>query len=69
MFQFQQKLKLLKDHIKKWNKESFGNIFQEKKALEIKIQQQQSQVMLNSYTKELRIQEKTLLKDFNQREK
>ena len=29
MYQFQQKIKLLKGHIKKWNKESFGNIFQE----------------------------------------
>ena len=30
MYQFQYKLKILKGHIKKWNKESFGNIFQEK---------------------------------------
>ena len=30
MYQFQQKLKLLKVNIKKWNKESYGNIFQEK---------------------------------------
>ena len=69
MFQFQQKLKILKDHIKKWNKESFSNILQEKKALEIKIQQHQSQVMLSGYTKELRLQEKTLLKEFNQRKR
>ena len=33
MYQFQQKLKLLKYNIKKWNKESFGNIFQAKQAL------------------------------------
>ena len=61
MYQFQQNLKHLKDHIKKWNKESFGNIFQENRVLEIKIQQLQSQVMLSGYTKELRLQENSLL--------
>ena len=49
MYQFQQKLKFLKGHIKKWNKESFNNIFHEKQTLEIKIKQHQSQVMINSY--------------------
>ncbi|MGA2958905.1 MAG: hypothetical protein ABSF48_24705, partial [Thermodesulfobacteriota bacterium] len=29
MFQFQQKLKALKDKIKAWNKSDFGNIFQD----------------------------------------
>ena len=69
MYQFHQKLKHLKDCIKKWNKESFDNIFQEKKVLEIKIQQLQSRVMLTSYTKELRLQGNTLLQEFNQRER
>ena len=41
MHQFQQKLKLLKNNIKKWNKESFGNIFQAKKELDSKIQEVQ----------------------------
>ena len=69
MYQFQQKLKHLKEHIKKWNKDSFGNIFQEKQVLETKIQHLQSQVMLNGYTEDLRLQEKTLLQEFNQRER
>ena len=33
MYQFQHKLKILKGHIKKWNKESFRNIFHEKTDL------------------------------------
>ena len=55
MYQFQQKIKLLKRHIKKWNKESFGNIFHEKQALENKIKLHQSQVMNNGYSEQLRI--------------
>ena len=69
MYQFQQKLKHLKEHIKKWNKDSFGNIFQEKWVLETKIQHLQSQVILNGYTEDPRLQEKTLLQEFNQRER
>ena len=68
MYQFQQKLKLLKGHIKKWNKESFDNIFQEKQFLENKIKLNQSQVISSGYSKELRIQEKLLLQKFSQRE-
>ena len=45
MYQFQQKLKLLKDSIKKLNNESFGNIFQSKQVLECKIQLNQDQGM------------------------
>ena len=33
MYQFQQKLKALKSRICTWNKEDFGNIFQDKKRL------------------------------------
>ena len=61
MYQFQQKLKLLKGHINKWNKESFGNISHEKQTLEIKIKQHQSQVMISGYSEELRLQEEALL--------
>ena len=68
MYQFQHNLKLLKGHINKWNKESFSNIFQEKQALETKIKQHQSQVMMNGHIEELRLQEKALLQDFNHRE-
>ena len=37
MFQFQQKLWFLKSQIKSWNHSVFGKIFQEKKALELKM--------------------------------
>ena len=68
MFQFQQKIKLLKGHIKKSNKESFGNIFQAKQSLENKIKLNQSQGMNSRLSEELRIQEKLLLQEFSQRE-
>ena len=68
MFQFQQKLKLLKDSIKKWNKESFGNIFQAKQALECKMQTNQDQGMSMGFSEELQIQEKSLLQEFSRQE-
>jgi hypothetical protein len=34
MFQFQQKLKIFKQHLKDWNKNVFENIFQVKRDLE-----------------------------------
>lgn len=37
MYAFQQKLKYIKVKLKKWNKESFGNILEEKHRLEEKI--------------------------------
>ena len=45
MYQFQQKLKLLKLKIKNWNKESFGNIFKAKAELDGKIKEAQIRVM------------------------
>ena len=33
MFHFQQKLKALKAKNRKWNREEFGNIFEDKKQL------------------------------------
>jgi hypothetical protein len=34
MFQFQQRLKYVRMCIRKWNKEVFGNIFEEKRKLD-----------------------------------
>ena len=45
MYQFQQKLKFLKAKIKKWNKESFGNIFKENVELNDKIKEVQTKGM------------------------
>jgi hypothetical protein len=38
MYFFQQKLKHFKQQVRKWNKEVFGNIFQERKILEQKLE-------------------------------
>ena len=69
MYQFQKKLKLLKSKIKKWNKDSFGNIFQSKQELDRKIKEVQIQGMQSSFSDEIRAQEKLLIQEFSLREK
>ena len=61
MYQFQQKLKLLKEKLKKWNKDSFRNIFQAKKELDIKIQEVQQRGIHNSFSEEIQNKEKLLI--------
>ena len=61
MYQFQQKRKYLKGHIKKWNVESFGNIFQEKQRLDNKMKDIQQEIMARGYSDHLRDQEAALL--------
>ena len=68
MYQFQQKLKILKSSIKKWNKETFGNIFQAKKELDCKIIEVQNQAMQFGFLLEIRGKERMLLQEFSQRE-
>ena len=53
MYQFQQKLKILKTNIKKWNKESFGNIFWAKVELDYKIKEVQNQGMQSGFSPEI----------------
>ena len=53
MFVFQQKLKHIKECLKKWNRESFGNIFQEKKHLEQQIEEIQIKAMSEGYMEEV----------------
>jgi hypothetical protein len=38
MYRFQQSLKNFKHWLRQWNKDVFGNIFQDKKALEQKLE-------------------------------
>jgi hypothetical protein len=38
MFYFHQRIKNFKQQVRKWNKEVFGNIFQERKSLEQKLE-------------------------------
>ena len=39
MYQFKQKLRKLKVKICTWNKEEFGDIFQDKKILKVKLEE------------------------------
>ena len=68
MYQVQQKLKILKTKIKKWNKKYFGNIFKEKAELEGKIKEVQMKGIQNAFTMDIREQERTLIQEFSQRE-
>ena len=69
MYQFQQNLKLLKSKIKKWNKDSFGNIFQAKKELDKKVKEVQIKGIQSGFSDEICAQEKMLIHEFSLREK
>ena len=68
MYQLQQKLKILKTSIQKWNKESFGNIFLAKVELDCKIKEVQNQGMQSVFSLEIREKEHFFLHEFSQRE-
>eukprot|EP00253_Pinus_taeda_P016387 PITA_16387 len=57
MFQFQQKLKNLKFHIRKWNQFTFGNIFQENNAINNAMTKLQQKIILEGQTEQLSEQE------------
>ena len=59
MMRFQQRLKLIKAHLKKWNKEEFSNIHHEKKNLERQMACIQQDMILNGHTERLVEEEKT----------
>ena len=61
MYQFQQKLKKLKAKIHTWNKEEFGDRFQDKKLLKVKIEDLQREGMDNGYTDGLKQKDKIIL--------
>lgn len=52
MYAFQQKLKYIKTNLKTWNKESFGNIMEERLWLEATIGEIKVWVMRDGYIKE-----------------
>ena len=58
MLTFQQNMKALKSKIKKWNKEEFGNIFQEKRLLEINLHEIQTKGINEGYSQALIEEEK-----------
>lgn len=69
MFNLQQNLKHIKENLKKWNKETFGNIMKEKLHLEAQIGEIQIRAMQNGYSDEERNKEGKLIKELTQREK
>lgn len=58
---------MLKEKLKSWNKEVFGNIFQEKHLLEIKMQEIQQAIIMEGHTIELEIQERKIQLQLNER--
>ena len=59
-FRLEKKIKLVKDELKKWNKEVFGNLQERKKNLELKLRE--AQLWLS--TSISCIKEKLLRKEF-----
>jgi hypothetical protein len=60
MYRFQQRLKNLKQHLKSWNKSTFGNIFQAQDNLNQQIQSLQQQIRQQGLTDSLKHQETQL---------
>ena len=52
MFQFQQKLKNLKQVLKVWNRTQFGNIFENRKKLEQQMRSVQQTIILEGRAEE-----------------
>jgi hypothetical protein len=60
MYKFQQRLKYTKACIKKWNKEVFGNIQEERRKLEGKMEELQQQIILQGLSQQLQLEESQL---------
>ena len=69
MYTLQQKPKYVEYCLKKWNKESFGNILVEKHRLESQIGEIQLKVMKEGYNEEETTKEHGLIKELVQWEK
>jgi hypothetical protein len=67
MYIFQQKLKKFKQHLKDWNKTTFGNIFQEKQDLEQQMQNIQQEILTHGATKQLKEEETQIKQKLNER--
>ena len=68
MFRFPQKLKHIKNKVKIWNKESFGNTFQEKKRVELQLIDLQQYSMIEWFSDTFKKEEENLLKELETRE-
>jgi hypothetical protein len=62
-----QKLKYIKQKLKEWNKEVFGNINQGKKSIEDRMRKLQEQCIEDGYTEDWKKEEIHLTKDWEAR--
>jgi hypothetical protein len=62
MYRFQQRLKKFKHQLRQWNKEAFGNIFQDKKSLEQKLEDIQKRNIQTGHIDSQQQQEEDTLK-------
>jgi len=69
MYQFQQRLKQLKAHIKHWNQTTYGNIFQAKKALAQEMMEVRQTIIISGRTETLTEKEQSLQKQLDERRK
>ena len=69
MYRFQQKLKVLKAKIRTWNKEDFGNIFEDKKGIIQEMTAIQWKGMESGWDLELKEKEKDLCAQLEDRER
>jgi len=69
MHTFQLKLKELKGRIKKWNKEEFGNIMEEKQKLEEEMEALQQRIIIEGRTEESSRKEGIILGKLEERRK
>lgn len=69
MHTFQLKLKELKGRIKKWNKEEFGNILEDKQKLEGEMESLQQKMIMEGRTEESINREGVILVKLEERRK
>jgi hypothetical protein len=67
MFRLQKKLKHIKEKLKKWNKEVFGSIDQDKKLIQKIMGRLKEKCIQEGYTKERKKKENQLLQDWEVR--
>ena len=69
MYRFQQKLKALKSKIRTWNREEFGNIFEDKKRLISELELINREGMENGWNEHMKKKEKYLWCQLEARER
>ena len=69
MYRFQQKLKTLKAKIHTWNREEFGNIFEDKKKLLSELDLINRKYMEEGWDEDMKVKEKDLMSQIETRER